>query len=842
MRRTDSKHGKFFRSISGYTEIDSIIHRIIDLVFRDFIESWYKIISENKEFTNDTRLVVENCLTNFIRRLKQAPLMLTITTKIIDDIAAHSKAYHDAKRIIEESQKQPKEKEFNKFASSLHRRNKSESDVTWNIGGANVHRKVANSTFYSVQTDENLFDPERQLIETFFDITSNSFKNESLDDKAMEEYLTSIIETCLYYTLDPESFNCDALRVLLTSIFGGLLTKVISNTLADADFINFQIAHHFANNPPPSEWLIKMIRQSNDLSELRAIRHLMTREMDTKYRDKNFAGEMSSLKYTQKLIDLRITSIQNRKDKSFLEKEKSSLKLPRLTLDEILSKDIALSYYLDFLQIMNLQKYVIFYCLAQDWRQMAVDRLVNSQGDERQRLSKNLRDRAFELFKEYLQQSSSNYLNVDQGLIDVLHIKIKDTYINPDSSWFESICKFIYEKLKNEHVFLQNFYESPAYKKLIAELEDNEADLSDIKLSSQHESGSDSNSGDYLIEDLDILEDDFYDGSLSVNVGRHQRSHSDTGVLLNRKLQNEGAELSNDKKITAKIINTAINSIGNYAVYAIQVLIIETDIDEVQQQKSWHVYRRYSKFLELKKLLVRQFNYFRNISLPFPKKQTFHNTNRDLLERRMVILNEFLTIICARAETDNLVLAIVREFLEPDNDDRQIHGTKVVKHLVNPIKSGMKTIKNVPDNVLGGLSKIFKSSEKFPISDIDASSSAEYPALLSFTNLLNAVFDLESRSQWLKRGIQRIISAPFVSQSINRKIKEIVQKNILDVDVIHGVLCGILNNNWPNGTLQDPLPREDTMKLRTRMAAKIALFAFLTGMFEMKALQIYFNV
>lgn len=831
-----NKNANKQRSISGNSEIDSVLHRILDLIFRDFIESWYIILSDNKEFTHEVRLLIEDCLANFIKRLKHAPLMQTITTTILDDISEHSKAYHDAKRMINESQKGPKT--LTKFNSSFHRRNKSESDVTWNIGGANIHRKVANSTFYSVQTDEKLFDPEKQLIETFFDITGNTFKKEVNDDAVLEKYLTSVMETCTYFLMDPDSFNCDPLRSLVTTMLGGLLTKVVSNIISDPDFINFQISHIFINNPPPSEWLIKMIRTTNDLSELRAIRNLITREMDLKHRDKNCVGEVSSLAFTQKLIDLRITSIQNNRDKNYVEKQKTSVKLPLLTLDEILSKDLALSYYLDYLQIMNLQKYVIFYCLAQDWKVMTAERLIECANDESQRakIIKDLRDRAFELFKEYLSQSSSSYLNIDHGLIEVLHIKIKDTFIQPDALWFESICKYVYEKLKNEQVFLQNFYESPAYKKLINELEDIESDVTEIKLSSsssQLESGSDSNSGDYLIDELDLLEDDeITDGSLSVrnNVGRHQRSHSDTGVLLNRKLSNDGSD-ANERKLTAKIINTAINSDGKFAVYAINVVAVETTSDGLKQQNSWHVYRRYSKFLELKKLLVRQFPYFRNVSLPFPKKQTFLNTNRDLLERRMVILNEFLQIICNRAETDGLVLSIVREFLEPDNDDRQIHGTKVVKHIINPIKTGMKTIKNVPDNVLGGLSKIFmtKNVDKFATNDLMDTVGTETPALTSFANFLDAIFDLDARSQWLKRGIHRIISAPFVSQSINKKIKEIVQKNILEPEVIHGVLCGILNNSWPNGVRQDPLPREDTTKLRTRMAAKVSIFSFFMG-------------
>lgn len=39
--------------------------------------------------------------------------------------------------------------------------------------------------------------------------------------------------------------------------------------------------------------------------------------------------------------------------------------LPILTLDELLKKELALSYYLDYLSILNLQKYVIFYLTAQ---------------------------------------------------------------------------------------------------------------------------------------------------------------------------------------------------------------------------------------------------------------------------------------------------------------------------------------------------------------------------------------------------------------------------------------------------------------------------------------------
>lgn len=75
---------------------------------------------------------------------------------------------------------------------------------------------------------------------------------------------------------------------------------------------------------------------------------------------------------------------------------------------------------------------------------------------------------------------------------------------------------------------------------------------------------------------------------------REQEIHSETNIAI----------ICPQQRLSAKIVNTAINCDGQYAVYAIQVTIIEDN-----QQKSWHVYRRYSRFLDLKKLLVKRVSF-----------------------------------------------------------------------------------------------------------------------------------------------------------------------------------------------------------------------------------------
>lgn len=82
-----------------------------------------------------------------------------------------------------------------------------------------------------------------------------------------------------------------------------------------------------------------------------------------KYKDPNAMAEMNSLKYAQKMIDLRLSHMQN--NKSETDRDCNSMaNLPIIPLDELLNKEITLSYYLDYLSVSNHQRYVIFYLSA----------------------------------------------------------------------------------------------------------------------------------------------------------------------------------------------------------------------------------------------------------------------------------------------------------------------------------------------------------------------------------------------------------------------------------------------------------------------------------------------
>lgn len=76
------------------------------------------------------------------------------------------------------------------------------------------------------------------------------------------------------------------------------------------------------------------------------------------------------------------------------------------------------------------------------------------------------------------------------------------------------------------------------------------------------------------------------------------------------------------------------------------------------------------------------FNFFQYPTMsriPFPAKKAFQNTQRSVLEHRMAVLNEFLRVICSHAETIDELFVIMREFVEPDTNDRKISGGTVIR-------------------------------------------------------------------------------------------------------------------------------------------------------------------
>lgn len=336
--------------------------------------------------------------------------------------------------------------------------------------------------------------------------------------------------------------------------------------------------------------------------------------------------------------------------------------------------------------------------------------------------------------------------------------------------------------------------------------------------------------------------------------------------------------------LTAEIIETGIvNDRGKtYGIYAVSV---SRRYEITGHVDKWHVYRRYSDFHELHSKIKDKYGDLGKLT--FPGKKTFHNMERAVLEKRMKMLNDYLQIVMQPGVVGShpQLRELLAAFLEQGDygtgggsgGGGSALGVAQVSHaldslVVNPLKNSMRSVgqavRTVPDNLLStvdgvvdGLSRVFGSSGGASGSLSGSShgsgsasslpGAAGTPALCEATKvgasidtetadniplrimllLMDEVFDLKQRNQWLRRRIVTLLR-----QIIRTMFGDIVNRRILDYvllmtspDQVADYLRAFKQALWPNGARAEGRPpRDEATRSRTRVAAKVALLSSLS--------------
>lgn len=355
----------------------------------------------------------------------------------------------------------------------------------------------------------------------------------------------------------------------------------------------------------------------------------------------------------------------------------------------------------------------------------------------------NLKEAAIKIYQQYLSDKASPKLQLDDALVKTLLTRIKTESVK--EIWFDDLRACCYEKLQNEDRFLPGFKRSKAYVKLLAELdllkdptsEEDTKSLDSISLSSTNneletldemseiyktedtkpaelkDSKSKSNSSTSLASIVEPNEDKPVESDSSINirtmksirkaisidtdhisegkdVSFYLESNSEQFVKLDENTYDQNAikKLQQGKfEITAKIIETGIvNDRGKtYGIYAVAVT---KNYDSGYQEK-WHIYRRYSDFYNLHQKIKEK--YYDLAKIPFPAKKAFHNMERTVLERRMLMLNAWLhqltkpAVVEGHMGLQNLLL----NFLEQGDYDKGVTGGQISKTVIIIIIQGV---------------------------------------------------------------------------------------------------------------------------------------------------------
>ncbi|XP_066586117.1 sorting nexin-13-like [Prorops nasuta] len=924
------------RRITGSHIIDESLQEILDFIIRDYVQPWYSIITDDKEFIDSVRDTAQNTAINIANRVKNVDWIPYLTTRLVDDAASHMRLYRQARVRMKQLRTAKMQKGSSSSSTSggtprktpTHRRNKSETDISW----------YSQSKFYvpnlSALTEptEASDDKENDSLEKiFFDLEVQMENNlicrdlVCTNDTQEMEFLGEISEILLYLLLPKADFDCLTVRFILRELLVNVIIKPLLNLFSDPDYINQACIWLCTKEPGlSSDMFLTVIRITDNLDELVATKNLVYKEI-AHLRSKDSGGEddlavkqqLNSLLYVKKILETRIIGMQEG-----LESETDGIavtewnrllmpgqKLVNLPLDELLKNNIALSYFIDYMTSINAEAYLFFYLNIYGWRVTAEQQISDIElqkiqaahstsliGSKKKNADfENLKEAAAKIYQQYLSDKTPSKLQLDDFLVKGLVSKMKSETIK--ESWFDDLRNCCFEKLQSEEKFLPGFRKSAAYLKLLAELdllkdpnsEDDTKSLDSISLSSTNnefenvDDPSECNSGSKAKEkikssssiDLTNLETerafDEVDDEVSLKI-----SQKNNGGNIEPDRISEGKDVSfyldsssdryikfdeNDydqnviKKLqqghfelTAKIIETGIvtDHGKTYGTYAVAV----RKIYDSGYQEEWHIYRRYSDFYDLHQKIKEK--YYDLAKIPFPAKKAFHNMERAVLERRMLMLNGWLYQLTKPAIVDghlglqNLLLS----FLEQGDYDKGVPGGNIAKTmhiLVNPIKTSVKSVthavKTMPDNMLStvdgvmdNISKLFGNPKKpfYENTKVGASLDVETDdniPLRIMLLLMDEVFDLKVRNQWLRRRIvtllRQIIRTMF-GDIVNRRIVEYVSL-MTSPKKIAGYLRLFKNSVWPNGVkATNKPPRDPETKNRTRVAAKVALLSCLS--------------
>ncbi|RVE66977.1 hypothetical protein OJAV_G00112560 [Oryzias javanicus] len=787
---------KIDRRLTGSSFIDEPLQQVIQFALRDYIQYWYYTLSEDESFLLEIRQTLQNALIQFSTRSKEVDWQPYFTTRLVDDFATHLRVFRKAQdRLAEREDKQ--------------------RDIT---------EELVDSFF------EAEVEMERKVCR---DMVCTSHKDE-------EGFLRDLCELLLYLLLPPGDFHNKNMRYFLREVLAcGVLLPLI-NQLSDPDYINQFVIWMIRDSSCNYEAFMNILKLTDKPAELEAVKDKVLEELqylrslDTAGDDINvIKNQINSLLFVKKVCETRIQRLQSGKEVDALKLAANFGKLCVIPLDHILVHNIALQFFMDFMQAAGAQAELFFWLTVEGYRvtaQQQLEAMLSWQKDGKKQPSATkglLKAAALGVYEQYLSEKASPRVQVDKALITKLGEKLQND--DPTPEIFDEIQRKVYDMMLRDERFYPAFKQSPLYVRMLAELD---------MLKEPSYRGSDDGEGESFngspTGSLNLSLDD-YSNSCHEDFLQLQAFISDTGVC-------------NDHGKT-------------YALYTITVFRRNSDGNE----DCWITYRRYSDFHDFHMRITEQFENLASI-LKLPGKKTFNNMDRDFLEKRKKDLNAYLQLLLnpEMVKACPTLIPYVYDFLENKAYSKgKGEFARKIDTFVNPLRSSIKNVstavKSLPDSLAEGMTKVsdnmgrmserigqdFKQSvlkvpPLVPKSDIDPEHcrvSAQLDdnvddniPLRVMLLLMDEVFDLKEKNQWLRRNIknllQQLIRATY-GDTINRKIVDHVDY-LTSPEQVAEYVKKFRDSYWPNGILAESPPRRDkSIRMRTRVAAKTSLLGIM---------------
>ncbi|XP_063777811.1 sorting nexin-13 isoform X3 [Pseudophryne corroboree] len=792
---------KIDRRVTGANMIDEPLQQVIQFSLRDYVQYWYYTLSEDESFLLQIRQTVQNALVQFSTRSKEVDWQPYFTTRLVDDFATHLRAFRKAQQRMAEKEEQKK--------------------------GADTADDFVD-TFFEVEVEM-----EKIVCR---DLVCTSSKDE-------EGFLKDLCEVLLYLLLPPGDFQNKIMRYFVREILSRGIILPLINQLSDPDYINQYIIWMIRDSNCNYEAFMNVIKLSDNVGELEAVRDEAVEELqylrslDTVGDDINtIKNQINSLLFVKKVCETRIQRLQSGKEIDTVKLAANFGKLCTVPLDKILVHNVALQFFMDFMQQTGGQAHLFFWLTVEGYRvtaQQQLEVLRSHQRDGKHQTNQTmglLGAAAVGVFDQYLSEKASPRVQIDDNLLAKLDYVVSNEEPTPEI--FDEVQRKVYDIMLRDERFYPSFRHNTLYVRMLAELD---------MLKEPSFKGSDDGDGESF--------NGSPTGSLNLSLDDLSNVSADEMVQIHAYIS-DTVHVDCDPYAVAGVCNEHGKT---YALYAITVQ--RRGLDGIEEM--WKTYRRYSDFHDFHMRITEQFENLASL-LKLPGKKTFNNMDKEFLEKRKTDLNSYLQLLM----TSELLKACpslahcVFDFLENKayNKGKGDFARKM-DTFVNPLRNSMRNVSNavksIPDSLAEGMNNMGKMSERFgqdlkqslfkapilvpkPGSDpehcrvsaqLDDNVDDNIPLRVMLL-LMDEVFDLKERNQWLRRQItsllQQLIRATY-GDTINRKIVDHVE-SMTSPDQVADYVKHFRDSFWPNGILAETTPRRDrSMRMRTRVAAKTKL-------------------
>ncbi|XP_060104594.1 sorting nexin-13 isoform X4 [Heteronotia binoei] len=748
--KQESKSIKIDRRLTGAYIIDEPLQQVIQFSLRDYVQYWYYTLSDDDSFLVEIRKTLQNALIKFSTRSKEIDWLPYFATRLVDDFGTHLRIFRKAQqRITEKDEKM-----------------KAEDLV---------------DTFFEVEVEM-----EKEVCR---DLVCTSPKDE-------EGFLRDLCEVLLYLLLPPGDFQNKIMRYFVREIIArGILLPLI-NQLSDPDYINQYVIWMIRDSVCSYEAFMNIIKLSDNVGELEAVRDKAVEELqylrslDTAGDDiNNIKNQINSLLFVKKVCDSRILRLQTGKEIDTVKLAVKCGKLCTVPLDNILVHNIALQFFMDYMQQVGGQAHLFFWMTVEGYRvtaqqQLAVLSSPKKDGRHQTTQTKDLlRTAAVGVYDQYLSEKASPRVNIDDALVAKLAEKLN--HEDPTPEIFDEVQRKVYELMLRDERFYPSFKQHVLYVRMLAELD---------MLKDPSFRGSDDGEGESF--------NGSPTGSINLSLDDLSNVSSDEFVQL-RACISDTVFADCDPYAMAGVCNDHGKT---YALYAITVRRRTPNGEEV-----WKTYRRYSDFHDFHMRITEQFENLASI-LKLPGKKTFNNMDREFLERRKKDLNTYLQLLLTpeTMKASPGLAHCVYDFLENKaynkgkGDFARKESPLMQKTYVDPEHSRVGAqLEDVVDDTI---------------------------PLRIMLLLMDEVFDLKERNQWLRRNIKNLLQQlirAMHGDTLNKKIVDHVDW-MTSPEQVADAVKRFRDAFWPNGILAEAVPRRDkAIRMRTRIAGKTKLLGIM---------------